>query len=61
MLRKLVIFEEPICQDCDNALSTDVDHIVAIEAGGNPWARANLQALCHPCHSTKTNQEMRAR
>lgn len=57
LLRKRVLFEQPICNACDTALATDVDHITAIEAGGDPWARANLQGLCQPCHSAKTRQE----
>lgn len=35
----------------------DVDHIV--KHNGDPavfWDRANLQALCKPCHSAKTQQ-----
>lgn len=57
MLRRRVLFEQPLCP-CGE-IATDADHIVRIEAGGEPWARANIQALCHPCHSVKTNAEMR--
>jgi 5-methylcytosine-specific restriction protein A len=53
--RERVLYEQPLCP-C-GAIATDVDHITAIEAGGDPWARANLQGLCHPCHSTKTRRE----
>ena len=35
--------------------------VVAIEDGGNPWSRNNLQAMCSPCHSAKTSREVRAR
>jgi len=57
MLRRQVLFDQPICAHCDDALATDVDHIKPIEQGGSTWDRANLQPLCTSCHSTKTRQE----
>lgn len=45
--------EEPICRQCGKADSKEVDHIVPKELGGTD-ERENLQALCKPCHSTKT-------
>lgn len=59
MTRRRVLFEQPLCP-CGN-LATDVDHILSIEEGGDPWNQANLQALCASCHSRKTNQEVRTR
>lgn len=53
--RTRVLFEQPLCE-C-GAIATDVDHITAMDAGGDPWARSNLQALCRSCHSSKTRQE----
>lgn len=38
--------------------ATDVDHIVPRRAGGGDVAE-NLQALCHSCHSHKTQREQR--
>src|SRR5262245_22953824 len=33
-----------------------VDHVVDHHGDARLfWDRSNLQALCHPCHSTKTN------
>lgn len=58
ILRKKILFESPICQNCDQQLATDVDHIKPIEQGGAAWSKQNLQALCHQCHSTKTKQDM---
>jgi 5-methylcytosine-specific restriction protein A len=52
--RSSVLFSHPLCP-C-GAIATDVHHIVDLEQGGDPWARANLQALCHPCHSRTTRQ-----
>lgn len=56
--RRRVLFEQPLCP-C-GAIATDVDHIIAIEAGGNPWARANLMGLCAVCHGRKTRREQQA-
>ena len=39
------------------ASATDVDHIVPIADGGAPLDQANLQSLCHECHSRKTIAE----
>ncbi len=58
ILRRHVLVNNPICQMCDNALATDVDHIVPIEQGGDPWALSNLQALCARDHGRKTKAEL---
>lgn len=34
--------------------ATEVDHRVAINAGGHPFARGNLRSLCKTHHSQKT-------
>lgn len=57
ILRRAILNEQPICAGCDNALATDADHITPIHQGGDPWAPANLQALCATCHGRKTKQE----
>jgi 5-methylcytosine-specific restriction protein A len=58
--RRRQLFDHPLCQ-CDNPecneIATDVDHIVPIEKGGDPFDRANLQSLAHDCHSRKTRRE----
>jgi 5-methylcytosine-specific restriction endonuclease McrA len=56
-LRKSVLTDAAYtCAECGQIqLDLDVDHIVKHE--GDPtrfWNRANLQALCKPCHSRKT-------
>lgn len=58
-LRNLVLQEVPLCQTrgCA-ALATEVDHIVPLARGGT-HDRENLQALCKPCHSSKTAREDR--
>ena len=45
------------CQGCGRAGRLEVDHIVALEDGGDPWAFDNLQALCKACHQAKTRTE----
>lgn len=63
-LRPNQLLREPFCRECSRqgrrVRATDVDH-VADHKGD--WARfcdkANLESLCHSCHSRKTAQEMR--
>ncbi len=49
------------CQQCGRAGRLEVDHVRALEDGGDPWAPDNLQALCRRCHIRKTTVENRAR
>ena len=60
--RAQFLAEHPLCEECRKngryTKATDVDHIVAHR--GDPelfWDRNNWQALCHVCHSRKTNKE----
>lgn len=63
-LRPTQLLQEPFCRECirqgDRVRATDVDHI---KPHRGDWAvftdRANLQSLCHSCHSRKTMAEMR--
>lgn len=61
---RLVLRTEPLCRRCKaegkTTLATEVDHIIPREDGGS-HERANLQPLCHSCHSAKTLGEARAR
>jgi 5-methylcytosine-specific restriction protein A len=61
VLRRKKLSSAPICEECNDALATDVDHVVPIEDGGDPWAMSNLSSTCKPCHSKITNREVRER
>ncbi len=54
-LRRLILAAHPLCQapGCYRE-ATDVDHIIPMAAGGPALDADNLQALCHECHSRKT-------
>jgi 5-methylcytosine-specific restriction protein A len=54
ILRLRVLFDHPLCP-CGQ-LATDVHHPKDLDKGGDPWARSNLQALCHACHSRLTRR-----
>ncbi|TVM16690.1 HNH endonuclease [Oceanidesulfovibrio indonesiensis] len=61
-LRAQQLREQPLCIHC-KALGRlvpahHVDHIQAINAGGEPFDMGNLQSLCASCHSVKTNSDM---
>lgn len=55
----------PLCAQCKRERkltpSACVDHIKAIQDGGQVYDPANLQALCDSCHSKKTIAEQQGR
>ena len=61
-LRRQVKAEQPFC-DVVNCfeLTHDVDHILALQDGGFPFARENVHGMCKRHHSEKTREEIRAR
>jgi 5-methylcytosine-specific restriction enzyme A len=59
-LKALVLSEHPVCQQCERNLSSVVDHVKPISAGGAEYDRENLQALCASCHNRKTRCEQNA-
>lgn len=65
VLARKVKFDEPMCRHCAaegvDRVAVDVDHIVPLDQGGDPWSRANLQPLCKSHHSIKTRAERSAR
>ncbi|MBD5356525.1 MAG: HNH endonuclease [Bacteroides sp.] len=61
-LRPGQLLHEPFCQECDRrgirTWATDVDHIRDHKGDWTVFTdRANLQSLCHSCHSHKTMGE----
>ena len=44
------------CQSC-GAYGNEADHVRPLQRGGDPYALANLQTLCRPCHLAKTRRE----
>lgn len=57
-LRKLYLSLHPLCEVCSKmdkvTPATQVDHVIAINEGGEPFALDNLMALCSHHHSRKT-------
>ena len=47
------------CKQCGRAGRLEVDHVIPLDKGGDPWDLANLQALCRDCHIKKTRRENR--
>lgn len=43
------------CAHCGSKGRTVGDHIVELKDGGAPLDPSNVQLLCWPCHTTKTN------
>lgn len=59
-IRNAYIQSHPLCEHCQArgrvTPAQEVDHIIPLEDGGT-HDEANLQALCKPCHSSKTARE----
>lgn len=57
-LRAAKLAREPLCEYCPAGEkikpATQVDHRLAINKGGSPWAWDNLASTCERCHSRKT-------
>lgn len=61
ILRARKLKADPVCEECGDALATEVDHITPLEEGGRPFAWGNLQSLDAQCHGRKTATEVRER
>ena len=53
-LRLVILAARPVCEDCGRESAAHVDHVVSLERGGTN-DEGNLRALCHRCHTIKTN------
>lgn len=55
----------PYCQICEEkgklTDATEVDHIIPLEVGGEPFDPSNLQSLDKRCHVLKSAEEARRR
>lgn len=60
-LRAIVLKSSPICIICEKknryTSANVVDHIKPINKGGYAWEMSNLQALCAPCHNSKSAKD----
>lgn len=62
-LRRMVLSSAPLCRSCkaqakdEIPAASQVDHIIPISEGGEPWDMDNLQPLCASCHSVKTARD----
>lgn len=61
-LRPEQLLREPFCRECARrgvrTRATDVDHVVDHKGSWDRFIdRANLQSLCHSCHSRKTMRD----
>ena len=52
-LRKQVLEEEPICHWCHRAPSTQADHLIELDNGGDPYNRDNLVGSCASCNASR--------
>lgn len=50
--RKRLLAAEPICQRCEDAISTDMHHIDHDPHNRHP---SNLEALCERCHHAEAH------
>lgn len=60
--REGYLAKHPFCSECEKqglkVLATDVDHIIPHKGDKALfWDSSNWQALCHECHSRKTQKE----
>lgn len=56
-LRAWKLRQNPICEICNTAAATIVDHIRPIKKGGDPMLVDNLQSVCAACHNRKHGRE----
>jgi hypothetical protein len=54
ILRDCYLTHHPLCS-CGE-IATDVHHLVDLADGGQPYAWANLSAMCKRCHSQITRR-----
>ena len=46
------------CRHCGKAAGRfEVDHVIPLSKGGEPYDLENCQTLCRPCHFDKTTRD----
>lgn len=68
-LRRMVIAQNAlehggVCQICGKLMMSDevqVDHVVPLAQGGEPFAMDNLRAVCAECNSRKATEDRTGR
>lgn len=55
MTRRRKLNMDPICEQCNNELATDVHHKQGVKVV--TWEIEALESLCHSCHSRVTRRE----
>ena len=38
------------CTKCESPADLEMHHVIALDAGGDPWSLANVRMLCTSCH-----------
>lgn len=49
-----------ICKKRFRKAFLDVDHIIPVRIGGNPYQKNNLRTLCKECHKAKSDLDREA-
>jgi 5-methylcytosine-specific restriction protein A len=59
-IRARVLSDDPMCAKCRTIPAAEVDHIIALENGGDEdlYDDTNRQGLCAACHLLKTADDL---
>ena len=57
--RKVIKRDGYRCRSCGRAGRLEVDHLVPIAQGGDPFDMSNLESKCRACHIGKTRNQNR--
>jgi len=54
---------QPVCEVCNDAIATEVDHIIPFAGPADPLRTSwdNLQSICRHCHNDKTHGKFTVR
>ena len=60
-LRRQVLEEEPTCHWCHRRPSTQADHLIELDRGGDPYNRDNLVGSCASCNASRGARHVNAK